>query len=111
MRTFSLLCVLTAPRLSSAITPLASNNVFAKRQISPASTLLVDFQVTEPILTPSGLSDQYGCIYTKVLMEHDFAYSYGAPFVGKNAQPVIGARLTSTLIQELIHHLLVHSTG
>ena len=51
------------------------------RQASAAGPL-VDFQVYEPVLTPSGASDQYGCIYTKDLMSYEFANSYGAPFVG-----------------------------
>ena len=51
------------------------------RQASAAGPL-VDFQVYEPVLTPSGASDQYGCIYTKELMSYEFANSYGAPFVG-----------------------------
>ena len=54
---------------------------FFKRQ-SPASGPLVDFQVYEPVLTPSGTSDEYGCIYTQKLMSYEFANSYGAPFVG-----------------------------
>lgn len=49
---------------------------------APAAGPLVDFQVYEPVLTPSGASDQYGCIYTKELMSYEFANSYGAPFVG-----------------------------
>ena len=49
---------------------------------APAVGPLVDFQVSEPVLTPSSASDQYGCIYTKKLMSHEFANSYGAPFVG-----------------------------
>ena len=49
---------------------------------APAAGPLVDFQVSEPVLTPSGASDQYGCIYTKKLMSYEFANSYGAPFVG-----------------------------
>ena len=49
---------------------------------APAVGPLVDFQVSEPVLTPSGASDQYGCIYTKKLMSYEFANSYGHPFVG-----------------------------
>ena len=54
-----------------------------KRQ-APTSPL-VDFQVSQPILTPSGQSDQYGCIHTMLLMEYEFANSYGAPFVGESS--------------------------
>ena len=68
-----------------------------------AATPLVDFQVYQPVLTPTGLADQKfsadgssqtqslsvqpetsSCIVT--LMVHDFGYSYGAPFVGKCSQ-------------------------
>lgn len=57
------------------------NASLGKRQ-SPAPSPLVDFQVYEPVLTPSGTADQYGCVYTQLLMDHVFAYSYGMPFVG-----------------------------
>lgn len=53
-----------------------------KRQTAAASPL-VDFEVYKPVLTPSGASDQYGCIYTKELMSYEFANSYGVPFVGR----------------------------
>ena len=97
MRSFLPLCVLAAPYLSNAVLPRIPDHGFGKRQTS-SSGLTVDFQVTEPVLTPSGTSDQYGCVYTKVLMEHDFAYSYGIPFVGEK-----GA--TSIIASQLIRHL------
>ena len=53
-----------------------------KRQ-TPATAPLVDFQVYDPVLTPTGTSDQYGCIYTETLMDYVFSNSYGAPFVGR----------------------------
>lgn len=59
-----------------------SDDALQKRQTS-ATTPLVDFQVSQPVLTPSGTSDRYGCIYTQTLMSHVFANSYGAPFVGR----------------------------
>lgn len=58
------------------------DHALPKRQ-TPAPTPLVDFQVYEPVLTPSGTSDQYGCIYTQTLMSYVFSNSYGAPFVGR----------------------------
>jgi len=79
----SLLCVVVAPVLSSAAVPRSPNYALSKRQAALAPGLLNDFQVYEPVLTPTGNSDQYGCVYTKVLMEHDFAFSYGQPFVGR----------------------------
>ena len=57
------------------------DDAIEKRQALGPSPL-VDFQVYEPVLTPSGTTDQYGCIYTQLLMDHVFAYSYGMPFVG-----------------------------
>lgn len=61
------------------------NHNLVKRQTAAAAPL-VDFQVYEPILTPSGASDQYGCVYTKELMSYVFGNSYGAPFVGTRFQ-------------------------
>ena len=72
-----------------------------KRQAEPPPGALVDFQVYEPVLTPTGSSDQYGCVYTQVLMEYDFANSYGAPFVGEDTlhppiyYPILVIRLCS----------------
>ena len=86
MRSFLLLCVLAAPHFASSVLPRIPDHGLGKRQTS-SSGITVDFQVTEPVLTPSGTNDQYGCVYTKVLMEHDFAYSYGAPFVGAECAP------------------------
>lgn len=43
---------------------------------------LVNFQVNEPILIP-GPGDLKDCVYTTQLMDHVFAFSYGAPFVGR----------------------------
>jgi len=78
-----LLCVLAVPAFASAIKPRRPDHGFVEqRQAQPAPGQLNDFQVYEPVLTPEGPSDQHGCVYTKVLMEHDFANSYGAPFVG-----------------------------
>lgn len=57
------------------------DDILPKRQTAAAAPL-VDFQVYEPVLTPSGTTDQDGCVYTKLLMDYEFANSYGAPFVG-----------------------------
>ncbi|KAI9816272.1 MAG: hypothetical protein M1827_001874 [Pycnora praestabilis] len=51
------------------------------------SGITTDFQVYEPVLTPIEPSNQYGCIYTRVLMQHSFANSYGAPFIGSYTPP------------------------
>ena len=63
-----------------------SDITLQKRQ--PLPSPLVDFQVSQPVLTPSGLSDQHGCISTTTLMEYEFANSYGAPFVGRSRRPL-----------------------
>ncbi|KAI1766499.1 peptide N-acetyl-beta-D-glucosaminyl asparaginase amidase A-domain-containing protein [Hypoxylon sp. FL1150] len=89
--------------------PLArSNNIVARDvdEVSASSFALADtsaplecFQVAEPVLTPQGpafrdgisastadpASAEAGC--TVVLMEHSFANSYGAPFVGNYTPP------------------------
>lgn len=67
---------------ANALLSQSPDDALQKRQ-TPATTPLVDFQVYEPVLTPSGTSDQYGCIYTQTLMSYVFSNSYGAPFVGK----------------------------
>ena len=79
-----LLClyVFTSQCAANALSSKVPDDAFQKRQ-TPATTPLVDFQVYEPVLTPSGTSDQYGCIYTQTLMSYVFSNSYGAPFVGR----------------------------
>jgi len=67
-------------RLSSSGTEV----VILARQAS--ISVLKVFQVHEPVLTPAAPSDQYGCVYTELLMEHSFAFSYGKPFVGQLPQ-------------------------
>ena len=77
-----ILCVLFAlPSISRASGSQTPNDEVFKRQ-SAASGLLNDFEVYQPVLTPTGSSDQYGCIYTELLMDHSFGFSYGMPFVG-----------------------------
>lgn len=66
---------------ASAFSSSSPDDVLQKRQ-TPATAPLVDFQVYEPVLTPSGTSDQYECVHTQLLMSYTFANSYGAPFVG-----------------------------
>lgn len=78
-----ILCVVFASSsFSHALGSQPPNNDVSKRQ-GAASALLNDFQVYEPVLTPTGSSNQYGCIYETLLMNHSFAYSYGVPFVGR----------------------------
>ena len=51
------------------------------------SAPLVTFQVREPLYTPHGTKLGPSCIHTQTLMEHDFAFSYGQPFVGNDTAP------------------------
>ena len=80
------LCVFAALLIHTGLSELHPDNAARKRQAAPAASPLVNFQVSEPVLTPSGTSDQYGCIYKQLLMDHVFAFSYGKPFVGRNSQ-------------------------
>ena len=84
---FLQLCVF-AGQVSSAVLPRGGSDIVAviPQAQAPLPTPLVNFQVAVPVLTPGGSSDQYGCVYTKVLMEYDFAASYGHPFVGPNSR-------------------------
>lgn len=77
---------------------------------APAAGALVDFQVYEPVLTPSGASDQYGCIYTKELMSYEFANSYGAPFVGVSFL-LLQKFLAEDYCQVITRHPRALSTG
>lgn len=61
---------------------------------SATGTVLVDFQVHQPVLTPEGATLDSGVSNGQagevedscqvVLMDHVFAYSYGEPFIGKS---------------------------
>ena len=83
------LCVSSILSIQAVSASQYSNHALRKRQNDSIIPLpLEDFQVNEPVLTPSGDSDQYGCIRTQVLMEHVFANSYGQPFVGMILQRV-----------------------
>lgn len=58
-----------------------------------AATVLEVFQVHQPVLTPSGPTlddapgDSVGSSCSVVLMDHVFAVSYGAPFIGAYTPP------------------------
>lgn len=62
-----------------------------------AATVLEDFEVHQPVLTPSGAtldngdstgdSSSVGDSCSVVLMDHIFAYSYGTPYVGSFTPP------------------------
>ena len=77
-----LLCVFAAFSVQAGRLEPQPDHAIRERQTTPAASPLVDFQVYEPVLTPSGSSDQYGCIHTQLLMDHVFGFSYGKPFVG-----------------------------
>lgn len=75
-------CVLVFAALAAAVAASEPKYPIVKRQGAPGSGVLTDFQVYEPVLSPVGPSNQYGCVYTQTLMAYDFANSYGAPFIG-----------------------------
>ncbi|GJC79778.1 peptide-N4-(N-acetyl-beta-glucosaminyl)asparagine amidase A [Colletotrichum liriopes] len=52
---------------------------------APTTPLLNTFQVAEPVLLPSGLAAEKAVTVT--LMDHQFANSYGTPFVGSYNPP------------------------
>ena len=45
------------------------------------------FQVTEPVLNPQPPGSEHDCVYTQLLMQHVFGFSYGHPFVGQYTPP------------------------
>lgn len=67
-------------------------------------SILVNFQVHEPVLTPTGPSDELGCVHSQLLMEHVFAFSYGNPFVGmKSSSPTRIDLFSSFLYNRKLH--------
>jgi hypothetical protein len=81
---FSLLSLffLTSALVSDALVDAPPR--LATRQGTPGSGILRDFEVHAPVLTPESHNggDAYGCVVTQTLMVHQFANSYGQPFVG-----------------------------
>ncbi|KAL9629440.1 MAG: hypothetical protein Q9204_005270 [Flavoplaca sp. TL-2023a] len=82
-----LLCVLVAPLLSAAFSHADPDPGLVKRQ-TPTTPPLVAFQVQNPVLLPTANGNQSACVHTRVLMDHEFAFSYGKPFVGEETQIV-----------------------
>ncbi|KAL8912733.1 MAG: hypothetical protein Q9172_007449, partial [Xanthocarpia lactea] len=80
------ICVSVVRSLSTAFSDASPDRGLAKRQTSTASTL-VTFQVQDPILTPTTNDNRSACVYTQLLMDHEFAFSYGKPFVGNYVPP------------------------
>lgn len=80
-----------APREEAATTASAA---------APTGTVLKTFEVAQPVLMPDGPAESDGSarhaedyspeLCTVLLMRHDFAWSYGAPFVGE-LPPEFGA--------------------
>ncbi|KAK3327294.1 peptide N-acetyl-beta-D-glucosaminyl asparaginase amidase A-domain-containing protein [Cercophora scortea] len=74
---------------SEAATPTAA--------AAATGTVLKNFEVAQPVLMPYGPADSDGSPYpdggappglcTVLLMRHDFAWSYGSPFVGNYTPP------------------------
>jgi hypothetical protein len=60
---------------------------------APTRTVLKTFEIAPPVLMPDGPADSDGStrdgkdyspeLCTVLLMRHDFAWSYGAPYIGK----------------------------
>ncbi|KAL8871062.1 MAG: hypothetical protein Q9174_003034 [Haloplaca sp. 1 TL-2023] len=85
-RKLLLLCVFGASSLSATVAQKVPDQALANRQTA-AEDPLINLQVSNPILLPSGNKSQDGCVHNVVLMEHDFAFSYGKPFVGSVSPP------------------------
>lgn len=93
----------------------------------PANSSVLDvFQVYQPVLTPSGPTDEIilgdgaenttaiasaasGSSCQVVLMEHVFAYSYGQPFVGMRF--LLSRLVLANLWQETTLRPVASSTG
>ncbi|KAK4144312.1 peptide N-acetyl-beta-D-glucosaminyl asparaginase amidase A-domain-containing protein [Dichotomopilus funicola] len=62
---------------------------------APGRTVLKNFEVAQPVLLPGGPTESDGStkggdegeVCSVLLMRHDFAFSYGAPFVGDYTPP------------------------
>ena len=102
MKSRLLLCVFAALLVHTGFSEVNPDNAARKRQAATAASPLVNFQVSEPVLTPSGTSDQNGCIYTQLLMDHVFAFSYGKPFVGGSSQPLL-QRTRALTVDRVLH--------
>lgn len=75
-----LLCVFVIFSKQDTDVGQSPNKSLQENQVSASP--LVNFQVNEPILTPNSDGSK-DCVYTVQLMDHVFAFSYGAPFVGR----------------------------
>ena len=76
------LCVFTLPLSFTSAYTASSDHLYSSRQASTQDPL-VNFQVSEPVVTPNGPRDEHGCVYSQILMSHEFGNSYGVPFVGQ----------------------------
>jgi hypothetical protein len=76
---------------------------------APDRTVLKTFEVSQPVLMPGGPADSDGStrhgedyspeLCTVLLMRHDFAWSYNAPFVGElalNSLPISSIRVLTS---------------
>ena len=77
------LCVSTTSVIATLIRPDPPDITIKAPSSGNDSAPLVNFQVHEPVFTPIGLKSGPSCVHTQTLMEHDFAFSYGHPFVGE----------------------------
>lgn len=79
---------------SASATATATTTATATASATATGTVLVDFQVHQPVLTPEGATLDSGVSNGEagevedscqlVLMDYVFGYSYGEPFVGKS---------------------------
>ena len=96
-----LLCVLVASSLPKAVSHADPDRGPVKRQVSATPPLVV-FQAQDPIIIPTTNGNQSGCVETQLLMDHEFAFSYGKPFIGEEIRfSVLEPGLRSKNLQEI----------
>lgn len=82
-----------ARRQSASVTTPSTTTTATSASASASGTVLVDFQVHQPVLTPDGATLDTGVSNGEagevedscqvVVMDHVFAYSYGEPYIGE----------------------------
>ena len=77
-----LLCVSSAVTLITSLPPVSPDTVDKAYHDANDPNPVLNFQIREPVFTPLEAENGYGCMHTQTLMEHDFGFSYGHPFVG-----------------------------
>ncbi|KAL2264713.1 hypothetical protein VTJ83DRAFT_7223 [Remersonia thermophila] len=82
---------------ASATTTTTTITTLTTSAANPSATVLKTFEVSQPVRMPDGPAESDGStrhgweyqppLCTKLLMRHDFAWSYEAPFVGNYTPP------------------------